>query len=120
MFRPADIVLAIGLILLGFALSFFLAFGKDAGSEVTVRTDGKLYGVYSLEKDQTVTIQQGDAVNVMEIRDGSVRMTRANCENKDCVHSGAISKTGETIVCLPHKIVLEVTGGEEAFDVVSQ
>ena len=47
-------------------------------------------------------------------------MIRANCHNHDCMQQGSISKTGETIVCLPHKLVLEVTGGEEEFDVIAQ
>ncbi|MBQ9014536.1 MAG: NusG domain II-containing protein [Firmicutes bacterium] len=120
MFRPADIILAVGLIVIGFAMSFFLAFGKDDGAQVTVRTGGELYGVYSLDEDQTVTIKQGSRENEFEIRDGTVRMLHANCHNHDCIQQGSISRTGETIVCLPNKVVLEITGGEEAFDVVAQ
>ena len=120
MFRPADIVLAIGLIAAGFAMSFFLAFGQDDGAQVKVTTDGKLYGTYSLEEDQLVTVKQGSLTNEFEIKDGKARMRQANCRNHDCIYEGAISKTGEMIVCLPHKVVLEVTGGEEEFDVVAQ
>ena len=120
MFRPADIILAIGLIVLGFALSFYLAMGQDEGGQVEVRTAGELYGVYSLDEDQTVTVKQGSSENEFEIKDGQVRMLHANCHNHDCIQQGAISRTGETIVCLPHKLVLEVTGGEEEFDVVAQ
>ena len=63
MFRPADIILAIGLIVLGFALSFYLAMGQDEGGQVEVRTAGELYGVYSLDEDQTVTVKQGSSEN---------------------------------------------------------
>lgn len=120
MFRPADIILGIGLIVVGFVMSFFLAFGQDDGARVEVMTGGKLYGVYSLDEDQTVTIRQDGHVNTFEIKGGAARMTDANCRNHDCMQQGAISKTGETIVCLPHKVVLEITGGEEEFDVVAQ
>ena len=120
MFRPADIILAIGLIVIGFVMSFFLVFGSDDGAQVEVRTAGELYGIYSLDEDQTVTIKQGSKVNEFEIKDGAVRMLHASCHNHDCIQQGAISKTGETIVCLPNKVVLEVTGGEEEFDVVAQ
>ena len=120
MFRPADVILAIGLLIAGFAMSFFLAFGQDAGAQVRVMTGGQLYGVYNLGEEQTVTIRQGSHVNEFEIRDGRVRMTGANCHNHDCMQEGAISKTGETIVCLPHKLVLEITGGEEDFDVIAR
>ena len=120
MFRPADIILAISLIVIGFVMSFFLVFGGDDGAQVKVQTAGKLYGVYSLGENQTVTIRQGSKINEFEIRDGTVRMIHASCHNHDCIQQGAISKTGETIVCLPNKVVLEVTGGEEEFDVVAQ
>lgn len=120
MFRPADIILAVLLIAIGFAMSFFLAFGKDDGAQVRATADGKLYGVYRLDEDQTVTIRQGARVNEFEIKDGAVRMLHASCRNHDCMQEGAISRTGETIVCLPNKVVLEVTGGEEEFDVIAQ
>ena len=120
MFRPADIILAIGLIIVGFAMSFFLAFGKDDGAQVKVQTAGELYGTYSLDEDQTVTIKQGSHVNEFEIKNGTVRMIHADCHNHDCIQQGAVSRSGETIVCLPNKVVLEVTGGEEEFDVVAQ
>ena len=120
MFRPADIILAIGLIVIGFVMSFFLAFGSDDGARVKVLTAGDLYGTYSLDQDQTVTVRRGSHVNEFEIKDGAVRMVHADCRNHDCIQQGTITKTGETIVCLPNKVVLEVTGGEEEFDVIAQ
>lgn len=120
MLRPADIILAIGLIAVGFVMSFILAFGQDDGAQVKVTAAGELYGIYSLGEDQTVTVKQGSHINEFEIKDGAVRMLHASCHNHDCIQQGAISKTGETIVCLPHKVVLEVVGGEEAFDVIAQ
>lgn len=120
MFRPADIILAASLIVIGFVMSFFLAFGQEDGAQVEVQAGGELYGVYSLDEDQTVTIRQGSRVNEFRIQDGTVRMIHANCHNHDCMQEGSIAKAGETIVCLPNKVVLEVTGGEEDFDVVAQ
>ena len=37
-------------------------------------------------------------------------MTDADCPDKLCVKTGRISKTGETIVCLPHRVVVEIIG----------
>lgn len=118
--RPADIILGIGLIVIGFAMSFFLAFGQEDGAQVQVTVAGELYGIYDLNEGQTVSVRQGSKVNEIEIKDGQARMHAANCHNHDCIQEGAISRTGETIVCLPHKVVVEVIGGEEDFDVVAQ
>ena len=47
-------------------------------------------------------------------KDGTADITEADCPDKLCVHQRAISKTKETIVCLPNKVVVEVTGSEES------
>ena len=41
-------------------------------------------------------------------KDGKASMAKADCPDKICVNHAAISKKGETIVCLPHKVVVEV------------
>ena len=42
------------------------------------------------------------------ISDGKADMESADCPNQICVHHSAISHTGETIVCLPNRVVIEV------------
>ena len=117
--RPADIILAAVLVAVGFVFSFFVSFGGDEGNEVKVTVAGEDYGVYSLLEDRDVDIGR-PAGNTFRIKDGKVKMIEATCSGGDCLHEGEISKTGETIICLPHKVVIEVTGGEEGFDAVSE
>ena len=45
---------------------------------------------------------------ILVIHDGNADMESADCPNQICVHHSAISHTGETIVCLPNKVVIEV------------
>jgi hypothetical protein len=49
-------------------------------------------------------------------------MTQADCPDKLCVHQKAISATGETIVCLPNKVVVEIAGETEdaEFDTIAK
>ena len=48
-------------------------------------------------------------------------MVEADCPDKLCVHQKAISKNNETIICLPNKVVVQVTSGEESeFDSVAK
>lgn len=119
-FRPADIILAIGLIVIGLVMSFFIVSGRGEGEMVVATVDGETYGTYSLGDDRKITIEKGSHTNTFEIKDGRVHMIRANCHNHDCINEGTISRSGETIVCLPNKVVLEVKGGEEDFDVVAR
>ena len=48
------------------------------------------------------------------IENGKADMISADCPDKLCVNQHAISSNGETIVCLPNKVVVEVEDGEEA------
>ena len=46
----------------------------------------------------------------------AVRMIDAECPDKICVKTGAVSRSGQSIVCAPHKIVVTVTGGKATSD----
>ncbi|OYP37556.1 hypothetical protein CG709_05765 [Lachnotalea glycerini] len=55
------------------------------------------------------------------IKDQKAKMEEANCPDKLCVHQKSIDKTGETIVCLPHKVVITVIDAKEnELDVIAQ
>lgn len=89
------------------------AVAADAYVEITV--DGEIYGRYPLQTDAEVPIMsEGETTNLLVIKDGRADMTEADCPDKLCVHQRAISKTNETIVCLPNKVVVTVVGGKES------
>ena len=74
--------------------------------------DGKIYGTYSLSKDQTIEVKDGDFYNRIRIEDGKAYMEEANCPDGYCEEQGKISGHTQTIVCLPHKLVVEVMENE--------
>ena len=86
----------------------FKLFQKEAG-EVLVTVDGQEYGRYALSKDVDIPIND---TNYLIIKDGKADMLEANCPDHICVDQKAISKTGETIVCLPNKVIVEVRSAE--------
>lgn len=96
--------------------------GRAAGTEVLVTIDGKEYGTYSIEQEQEVSVQiDGKTTNVLTIKNGVVHMTWADCPDKLCVHQKEISKSKETIVCLPNKVVVQIIGMEESeFDSIAK
>lgn len=51
--------------------------------------------------------------NVFVCKDGKVQMLQSSCPDQICVHHTEIAKTGESIICLPHKLVIEISGAEE-------
>lgn len=99
-------VLFIGSILL-FALLLWIGInflGRGSHDTVRITVDGKEYGIYSLSKDQTITVND---TNICEIKDGKIFMVSASCPDQLCVEQHAIDKRGGTIVCLPNKVVIE-------------
>ncbi|MEG0156579.1 MAG: NusG domain II-containing protein [Anaerovoracaceae bacterium] len=115
-----DIILIIFLALLGLGATFFLSFSQKDGKMVQIYQEGKEYGTYPLSEDRKIPIQQGDQFNLVLIEGGHVSVEDSNCPGKDCVHQHHISQSNQVITCLPHKVVIEVKGGESQFDAISQ
>ena len=87
---------------------------QSKGAWVVVTLDGREQSRYHLMESGVYRLEgEGTAFNVLVIRDGRAFIDEANCQNQVCVHSKAISYTGETITCLPHRIQVRIEGGEE-------
>lgn len=120
MIKKADIFLAAALIIAGLAMSYILSFGQETGRELTISCGGEKFGTYSLLEDREVVIDRNDHINKVTIKNGTVSMSFSDCHGQDCIHQGEISLSGETIICLPNKVVLEITGGEDVYDTLSK
>lgn len=113
-----DLLLILLLLAAAGVLFFFLRPGGE-GEYVLVTVDGREYGRCPLSEDRTLTIG-GEDYNILEIRDGAAAVTEANCGDHTCVRTGEIRRSGESIICLPHKVVVKIVGGEDsAVDAVS-
>lgn len=117
LFRKNDILFAAAVLVTAVVvyLAVYGIYGRR-GVTVQVMQDGEAYAEYPLYEDRKVQIDYGqqEGMNVLVIEDGSVSVTEADCPDKLCVKQRAISADGESIVCLPHKLVITVVGGEEA------
>ena len=95
----------------------------DADTAMVVIRDGA-QNVYELPlgQDVTKTITTDLGTNVIEIKDGRVHVEEADCPNQDCVHQGWIDAAGQQIVCLPHKLTVDIVdeGAEATYDVVGR
>ena len=120
MFKKADIILAVLLIAAGFAASYILSFGQESGDELVITADGSEFGTYSLLEDREITVKQDGHINKVTINDGKVSMSFSDCKGQDCVEHSDISLSGESIICLPNKVVLEITGSDDGYDSVAK
>ncbi len=111
--QKKDKILIASIIALGAIGVLFLQFTKEVGGTAIVTIDGVVVEEYPLAEDGVYTIETDGGYNILSIEDGIVDMTDADCPDHICVEHIAIGYTGETIVCLPHKLVVEVVDGEE-------
>lgn len=111
-------ILLIGFILitaLGIWLFSYFKKNDTSESEVVVILDGNQIGRYSLSENNTITIREADKnYNLILINESTVKVTDANCPDKLCVRQKSISKNGESIICLPHKLVITIDSPEES------
>lgn len=111
LFLRNDIIF-IAAILLVAAVGLLYLFGfRREGDTVRVTVDGELYGIYSLSDDITediITGAEGSNLNRLIISDGKVYIETASCPDGICVAHKPIFRNGESIVCLPNKVVVTV------------
>lgn len=122
--RKNDIIFiaALSLLVLAFALALLL-FGEE-GDTVIVRVDGEVFGEYPLSEDREIEIATAYGRNILLIREGKARITDASCPDGICSSHRAVSRDGESIICLPNKVVVEIEAkdteyGERMPDIIA-
>ncbi|WP_373483923.1 NusG domain II-containing protein [Acetobacterium sp.] len=112
--KKNEIIIIIGLVavsLIGIA-AFYLFTVTDEPLSVRVTRQGEVIAVFPLSEDHTETFTDASGSNTLEISGRSAKMIDADCPDHICVRTYPISSPGETIVCLPHKLVVEIITGE--------
>lgn len=107
----ATIVCTVLVAVLLAALWLFLG-GKTSGVRGSLVAlvhdgDGEVHEL-PLDRDDALTIATSLGTNVIETRDGKVRMLDADCPNGLCLQQPALSAPGAQIICLPHQLWIEV------------
>ena len=93
----------------------------EKGAYAVIYIDGEEFERLPLDEDIEFPVATKAGENIVVISGGKVSVTEADCPDKLCVKQGKIDRQGETIVCLPHKLVVEIEGGSPSeFDVVSK
>ncbi len=110
--KKRDIVLAAVLLVLGISGVIILKYGLHKGSYAEVYIDDKPVKTINMDVDDEYVFHTEQGENVVAVKDGKIEMKSADCPDKVCVRMGAKNRSGETITCLPHKLVVEVHGGE--------
>lgn len=115
----------IGIVVLIFCIGIIgscLTLFSHPKNTVNIRRDGELLYSFDLSntEDSIIEIPYGDSMNVVEIKDGRIRVKSALCPDKTCVDTGWLSSSGMPIVCLPNHLVIEYADGENEVDAVAR
>lgn len=110
-----DIIFVSVLLLMISVIGIFYFFFRGEGDTVIVTVDREIYGEYPLESDLVLEIRTEDSLNTLVIRDGKAYMETADCPDGICTEHSPIFRDGESIICLPNKVVVTVVAkdGEE-------
>lgn len=60
-----------------------------------------------------------DAETRTQTETAGVRVVSSDCPTQDCVHTGQISRAGQSIVCLPAHIVITLAGADADYDLIT-
>lgn len=104
------------LLIAGIGILYLFVFRKS-GNTVVVTVDGKTYGRYLLSEDITIDIRSGEdgiASNVIVIENGKVYVKSATCPDGICVGHRPVFRDGESIICLPNRVVITVITDNDA------
>lgn len=108
--KKIDFVVIISLLVLCL-IAFILhkALFSDNGSFAVITIDGIEYTKLPLSSDCELSIPSPDGYNFLTISAGEAYITSASCPDQICVNHKAIRHSGETIICLPNKVIIEIT-----------
>lgn len=86
---------------------------SDTNKYVSIQVNGNEIKQIIFDKQlvgNTIPIESEFGYNLIEIGEEEVRVIEASCPDELDVKQGYISKIGETIVCLPNRLVVEIKG----------
>jgi hypothetical protein len=89
---------------------------------VEIQVNGEIYKKINLTENssETIDLETEYGKNLIVVEGKQVYMQEADCPDQVCVEGGAITKIGESIICLPHKVVVKIKGaGASEVDAVA-
>ena len=112
-------ILGIGAVfLLCTALSVWF-FTGTGGNTARVYSDGECIREIDLSRvtePYSFSVESPYGVNEVRVEPGRISVTDSDCPDRICISTGWVSRAGMPIVCLPHRLVIRISGGEPELD----
>ena len=117
--KRGDLYLIVGCLLAALVCCCLWFLLRQDGGTVIVEQNGRETARYALSEDRTVRIEGAAGYNLLVIENGEAWIMEADCPNRLCVQTGRIRYGGQSIVCLPHRLAVRITGGASGLDGVT-
>lgn len=92
---------------------------NEHAAKVQIRLGDKIYATYSLNQQREIHVhgKLGDAI--ISIAKGKARFAKSPCQSQYCVHQGWLTHAGQSSICLPNQISLELLGETKPYDTLN-
>lgn len=114
-FRKRDLLL---ILLIGAAAVVLLLWPKEPGATALISQNGReLYAIDLTRVEEPYDISiDGEYPLVVHVEKGAVSVQEASCPDQICVRTGTLSQSGQSAVCLPAKVTIQITGDQREID----
>lgn len=116
--KPFDIIIVIMLLLLSFLPNIIFAVGQMTAQD----QEAKIYAVITIDGEEVQRIElsentkneefiffpHDDQYNIIEVDGTRIRDKEDNSPDQIAVQTGWISLPGQTSICLPHGLMIEI------------
>ena len=106
--KPVDLIVVFIVLISSFLITCL--FSSGVAQNVVIYVNGNEYGRYNIESKQIIEVETEYGRNVVNIDNKSVWVSETNCKDKVEINAGSISKSGQSLVCLPNRLVVAIEG----------
>ena len=121
--KPFDIIIVLVLLVLSFLPNAIYAY-----QQATVKEEAKIYAIITIDGEAVQRIElsentpreefyfepHDDQYNIIEVDGTRIRDKEDNSPDQIAVQTGWISQPGQTSICLPHGLMIEIISTEPA------
>lgn len=112
MFYKADLIIFLVVLIIGI-VAMVIAF-QPPGDIVEIRLDSKVIYRIPLSEDRVIELED---IGIIIVENNTVTMIESTCPDQLCVIQGRILRAGQSIICLPNRLVITIVGDDE-WDVI--
>lgn len=116
MFKRLDFVIIGVLLALSFLPEIILGASIGKGSNETyaeIMVDGEIYKTINLSQhkgEEVFEIHSKNGINIIKVHDHKIGIIDSDCRDQVCMNPEHIEKSGESLVCLPNKVIVLIKG----------